>query len=185
MSAKIFFASVIVSLLIMAPLAYFVLPVLYPDMKDGGTVQLVYQEFNATAYILDSTNDFELINQTSLTISTQGESQLSILYVMQCVLSLGYNMYGAVHYEIALVVSGVGNRTLKVAYYHQYDTGNYTEIPADVTINYVTGTLAAGNYTIGVYWRSVYDAVGGNSLIAHTTPNYEYVRTLQIEEIRT
>ncbi len=184
MSAKIFFASVIVSLLIMAPIAYFVLPVLYPDMKDGGTVQFVYKEFDDRTYLPDNVLDFELINQTTLTITTLGNSFLSILFVMQTVITMSNDMDGALQFEISLVVSGVGNRTIKVAYFRQGPTGNYSEVPADVTISYVTDTLVAGNYTISVYWRSVWDAVGGNNLIGYNAPNFAYNRSIQVEEIR-
>ncbi len=40
----------------MAPVAYFVLPLLYPSMKDEtGVVQSVYEEFDDVAYIEDDT----------------------------------------------------------------------------------------------------------------------------------
>ena len=43
MSAKIFFASVFVSIIIMAPLVYFVLPILYPNM-DTGVLQMAKEK---------------------------------------------------------------------------------------------------------------------------------------------
>ncbi|MHA1200543.1 MAG: hypothetical protein ACTSQF_14580, partial [Candidatus Heimdallarchaeaceae archaeon] len=86
MAAKEIAISVAISILILAPTTYFVLPLLYPDMKDGGTVQFVYKEFDDRAYITDAIADFELVNQTTLSITTKGNSLLSILYVMPAVL---------------------------------------------------------------------------------------------------
>lgn len=184
MSGKIFFASVIASLLIMAPVTYFVLPLLYPGMKEeSGVVQSIYREFDETAYISDSTDVFELVNSTAMVVSTQGGSFLSILLTMPCVMTLDPVMTGTFQIEIALVVGSVGNRTNKVAFYRQSPLGSYSEYPVDVTLNYVTDNIAAGNYTIFVHWRVLYDIGGLNYLIANNPPNYDYVRSLFVQEI--
>ncbi|MHA1347961.1 MAG: hypothetical protein ACTSYH_10775 [Candidatus Heimdallarchaeaceae archaeon] len=52
-----------------------------------------------------------------------------------------------------------------------------------MTINYVTDTISAGNYTIGVYWRCKYNVGGSNFLIAYNPPNYMYSRTSWIQEM--
>lgn len=184
MAVKEIIASVAISILILAPTTFFVLPLLYPDMKDGGTIQFVYEEFDSLAFCPDSVDDYELINQTTLTISTQGKSLLSIRFVMQAILAMGNTMVGALQFEIALTVSGVGNRTLKVAYYQHFSTGVYHEIPADVTIDFATDVLAQGTYIIGVYWKSTYDTTGINYMIAYNPPNFLNTRSLQVEEIR-
>ena len=186
MAVKEIIASVAISILILAPTTYFVLPLLYPDMKDGGTVQFAYEEFDDRAFILDDVDTFELINQTTLSITTSGKSFLSLLYAMPAVFSIVDTMTGAIQIEIALTVSGAGNRTTKVAYYRQLSTpGSYSEIPADVTITYVTGELSAGTYTISVYWKSIWPSSGANSLITNNPPNFDYARSLTVEEIRT
>ena len=185
MVVKEMIAGAALSILILAPTTYFVLPLLYPDMKDGGTIQFVYEEFDDRSFIYDSTSTFELVNQTTLTITTSGKSFLSILYVMPAVISITEDMSGALQFEVSLVVSSVGNKTIKVAYFRQLATpGSYSEIPAEVVINYVTESLDEGTYTIGVYWRSVWDPTGGSSLITNNPPNFSYNRSLQVEEIR-
>ena len=135
---------------------------------------------------MDDVDTFELINQTTLSITTSGKSFLSLLYAMPAVFSIVDTMTGAIQIEIALTVSGAGNRTTKVAYYRQLATpGSYSEIPADVTITYVTGELSAGTYTISVYWKSIWPSSGANSLITNNPPNFDYARSLTVEEIRT
>ncbi|MHA1420058.1 MAG: hypothetical protein ACTSYH_10780 [Candidatus Heimdallarchaeaceae archaeon] len=184
MSAKVFFASVFVSLVIMAPVAFFVLPLFYPSMKDEtGVIQSVYEEFDDVAYIEDDTVIYELINQTELVISTQGHSKLAILFTMQSVISISSTMVGALSFEVALVVEGIGNKTLKQMVYQQVPFGSYREIPTAVTINYVTGKLAAGNYTIGVYWKSIYPKADINYLIGYTVPNFAFPRSIWVQEI--
>lgn len=178
-------AGVAISILILAPTTYFVLPLLYPDMKDGGTIQFVYEEFDDRSFIWDDADTFEMINQTTLSIITSGKSFLSILYTMPAVFSITEDFAGAIQIEIALTVSGIGNRTTKAAYYRQLATpGSYSEIPSSITINFVTSELSAGTYVISVYWRSMWDPPGANSLITNNPPNFNYVRSITAEEIR-
>jgi len=184
MAAKEIIASVAISILILAPTTFFVLPLVYPNMKDGGTVQFVYEEFDSTAWIPDSQTDYERINQTTLSITTKGNSILSIRFVMQAVLSLQPTLAGSLQFDIALVVSGIGNRTLKVAYYRQNPVAATQEFPADVTIDFATPELVKSIYTISVYWKSTYDATGIGYLLSTNPPNLNNTRSLLIEEIR-
>ena len=94
-------------------------------------------------------------------------------------------MVGALSFEVALVVEGIGNKTLKQMVYQQVPFGSSREIPAAVTINYVTGNLAAGNYTIGVYWKSIYAKADTNYLIGYTVPNFAFPRSIWVQEIIT
>ncbi len=183
MAAKDIIASVVIAILILAPTTYFVLPILYPNMKTG-VINSVYEEFDDLAYIADSVTTYELVNQTQLVFATKGGSSLNILFVMQTAIVIDGTMLGALQIDVALVVQGEGNRTLRVAYYAGVPSGIYTEIPADVTINYQTSALVAGTYTIGVYWKFNVDAVGTNYMIAYNPPNYEFTRSLLIQEIK-
>jgi hypothetical protein len=153
-------------------------------MSDGGLIQFVYEEFDDPAYIDDAITDFEMINQTALTITTKGNSFLSIRFVMQAVISVLPTFVGPLQIEIALVVSGIGNRTLKVAYYLHSPLGEYHEQPADVTIDYVTNELTRADYTVSVWWKSTVDSTGVAYLLAHNPPNLNNSRSLLVEEIR-
>ncbi|MHA1203167.1 MAG: hypothetical protein ACTSQ4_11700, partial [Candidatus Heimdallarchaeaceae archaeon] len=114
-----------------------------------------------------------------------GNSLRAIRYVMPAVLTVVDVSAGPLQLGVALTVSGVGNRTHKVAYYRQLATpGSYEEVPASISINYVTAELPAGTYVISVYWRSIWDSAGSNALIANNPPNFDYIRSLTVEEIR-
>ena len=76
---------------------------------------------------------------------------------MQAVVTISSSMVGALQFYVSLVIEGVGNRTMMVAYYDTTAPGSYREIPVDITINYSTGILTAGTYTVGIYWRSRYE----------------------------
>lgn len=190
MSTKIFLASVIVSLLIMAPLSYFVLPLLYPNMKDtdsddtGIVLQIIYEEFDTVTYVEDDTDKYTHMDQTEVSITTQGDSLLAILFTMQAIMHITSLMVGVLKFEISLRVEGIGNRTICIIYTDTTNPGSIRQIPLEISINYVTISLIAGNYTIGVYWRSVFDLGGPNSIIGYNTPDVEYPRSLWVQEMR-
>ena len=191
MSTKVFLASVLVSLVIMAPLAYFILPMLYPNMKgietdedEGIVLQSIYEEFETVAYIEDYTLKYELIDATEVTITTQGESFLAILFTMQAIMTISSLMVGSLAFDISLVVEGVGNRTLKVVYTDVTNPGSIRQMPVDVTINFVTNSLIAGNYTVGVYWRSETNQGGASSLVGYNVADYMFPRSLWVQEMK-
>ncbi|MCG3227513.1 MAG: hypothetical protein H7645_11395 [Candidatus Heimdallarchaeota archaeon] len=191
MSTKVFLASVLVSLVIMAPLAYFILPMLYPNMKgietdedEGIVLQSIYEEFETVAYIEDYTLKYELIDATEVTITTQGESFLAILFTMQAIMTISSLMVGSLAFDISLAVEGVGNRTLKVVYTDVTNPGSIRQMPVDVTINFVTNSLIAGNYTVGVYWRSETNQGGASSLVGYNVADYMFPRSLWVQEMK-
>lgn len=191
MSTKVFLASVLVSLVIMAPLAYFILPMLYPNMKgietdedEGIVIQSIYEEFETVAYIEDYTLKYELIDATEVTITTQGESFLAILFTMQAIMTISSLMVGSLLFDISLAVEGVGNRTLKAVYTDVTNPGSIRQIPVDVTINFVTNSLIAGNYTVGVYWRSETNQGGASSLVGYNVADYMFPRSLWVQEMK-
>lgn len=191
MSTKVFLASVLVSLVIMAPLAYFILPMLYPNMKgietdedEGIVLQSIYEEFETVAYIEDYTLKYELIDATEVTITTQGESFLAILFTMQAIMTISSLMVGSLEFDISLAVEGVGNRTLKVVYTDVTNPGSIRQMPVDVTINFVTNSLIAGNYTVGVYWRSETNQGGASSLVGYNVADYMFPRSLWVQEMK-
>ena len=190
MSAKIYLASVLTSILILAPLTYFVLPLLYPNMKDteendgvGIVLQTIYEEFESSTYVGDDTDKYQLIDQTAVSITTQGDSILAILFTMQALMSISSSMVGTLKFEISLKVEGMENRTIGILYTDSTNPGTFRQIPFDISINYVTTSLIAGNYTIGVYWRSVFDLGGTNTILGYNTPHLEYPRSLWVQEM--
>ena len=85
MTAKTIIASVFITIIIISPVVYFVLPLLYPGMKEGGTgecvlLQSVIGTFSSQAVLFDENLTSTLIPDTELTITTQGNSYLAITF---------------------------------------------------------------------------------------------------------
>ena len=90
-------------------------------------------------------------------------------------------------YNISLGIENIGNRTIQANYYDQGPaTGFIRQIALNLYINYMTPKLSAGSYKVEIYWNSVFDATGSNSLsVAHVgglTP-YNFTRTLLVQEL--
>ena len=188
MSAKVILASVLISILVISPVVYFVLPLLYPGMKEEGTdnilLQSIYEEFDTQAVLSDENLTSTLIPDTEITITTQGNSSLVVLFDCFSIVQLDTIFTGSVSFFINLVVEGVGNLTSMVYIVDLAPaTLDYRFYSEDITISYSTGTLSAGNYTVGVYWYSGIDEVGDNALWFNVDTYVDYPRSLWIQEI--
>ncbi len=190
MSAKVFFASVIVSILILAPATYFLLPVLYPNMKSdvtddvtGIVLQSEYILFDSEALIYDNELTYQMMPNTTWLIETQGDSSLNILFSAVGHMYLNGAWREKSEYLIDLVVGGTRNRAVIHAF-HDFGpvVGDYRYVSFDLTINLDTGILIAGTHNISVYWRSTEDAVGTNYFFIYD-PTMSYHRSLLIQEI--
>ncbi|MFW9852494.1 MAG: hypothetical protein ACFFDS_06105 [Candidatus Thorarchaeota archaeon] len=190
MSAKVFIGSVIVSILILAPATYFLMPVLYPNIKSdisddpsGVVLQSEYFVFDTLARIYDYELTYELMGTTSCLIQTQGNSSLSILFSAVAILTLNSAWREKAEYIVDLVVEGAGNRALLYGYYDDGPAyGAYRVFTFDISINFDTGILAAGTYNISVFWRSNFDGIGTNSFYIYD-PGNDCLRSLWIQEI--
>ncbi len=186
MSAKIFFASVITSILILAPVTYFVLPLLYPNMNNdvnGIVLQSEYFVFDSEARIFDNELTYKMMNATTCLIETQGNSSLTILFSAVAVMSLNSAWTEKSEYIINLVIEGIGDKAILHAFHDAGPVhGAYRIITYDITISFDTGILTAGTYNITVYWRSTVDAVGTNSFYIYD-PGNDHIRSLLIQEI--
>ena len=185
MSAKIFFASVITSILILAPVTYFVLPILYPNMTNeinGVVLQSEYVVISTAAYITDDELTFQKMDDTNCSITTQGDSSLTIQFSAVAMMSLT-NTFSLMNvYTIVLVVNGVGNKTNMHVYYNEDPPGFYRQYTFDLNIYFDTGILEAGTYKIGIYWKSEWDDTGLNSLSVNHS-GFRYNRSFLVQEI--
>ncbi len=186
MSAKVFIGSVLVSILILAPATYFLMPVLYPSISNDADVVLLQSEyilFETEARIIDNELISKMMDNTSWLIETQGSSSLNILFLAVGVMSLNSAWREKSEYIIDLVVEGVGNKAILHAFHDDGPAhGAYRVITFDITINLDTGILAAGTYNISVNWRSTFDGIGTNSFYIYD-PGNNYQRSLLIQEI--
>ncbi|MHA1954355.1 MAG: hypothetical protein ACW96U_10455 [Candidatus Heimdallarchaeaceae archaeon] len=190
MSAKVFIGSVLVSILILAPATYFLMPILYPGMINdvsndvtGILLQSEYYVFDSESKIYDNELSFKLMNGTTCLIQTQGNSSLTILFSTVAVMSLNSAWTEKSEYIIDLVIEGVESKAVLHAFHDDGPVhGAYRVITYDITINLDTGILTAGTYNISVFWRSTVDAVGTNSFYIYD-PGNDYLRSLWIQEI--
>jgi hypothetical protein len=152
-------------------------------------IQTKYGEWNSPAFIYDDDLSYVQMTDTELTITTSGNTRLLAIFSAMSIMTLDMNFQYRVGYNVSLVVGVVGNRTIQVDYYDgQPATGYIRQLSMGIFINYMTPILPAGSYSIGIYWKSGFDATGTqNSLsVAHTggATDYNFTRTLIIQELR-
>ena len=191
MSGKVILASVLITVLVISPVVYFVLPLLYPGMKEEITdenllLQSIYMEFDTQAILYDANLTSLLIPDTETIITTQGNSSLIVMFDCFSLVQLSDIFTGSVSFFINLVVEGVGNLTSMIYFLDLAPaTGDYRFFSEDITIIFTTQTLSAGNYTVGVYWYSGIDVAGDNALWLNIDTYVDYPRSLWIQEIRS
>ncbi len=185
MSVKVFVGSVLVSILILAPATYFLMPVLYPSMIDdteGVLLQSEYFLFDSEARISDNDLTYQMMNGTSCLITTQGNSRLSVLFTATGYMTLNGAWTEKSEYLIDLVVDSSANRAILLGFYDYGPVHGASRILFfDITINLVTDVLIAGTHNITVFWRSLIDAVGINTFYIYD-PSNNYLRSLWIQE---
>jgi hypothetical protein len=180
-------ASVFITLLIAGAGIYFGLPYLFPAIKTTSpVVQIKYQEYQTMCFIWDNEMAQKPMNDTSLVISTQGNTRLSIEFSTRLMYGVDstfdtVSTYDFISYNITMVVDGVQNFSLTVEFGELKD-GQWGTIPFFMHV--ITPILSAGSYNITMYWFSRVDATGNNWLSANHYPNNRNnARLLYIEEI--
>ncbi len=193
--------AVICSVLIMGGLLYFIGPVFLPGLTEQDTdlqneileledqdlvLQYQYQEWDSDATISDYNVTYTKMNETELSITIQENSQLFISFSSTAKLWLNYFFTGEADYSIALVVEGVGNRTFSINHFDMRPTpgGWYTELTYNLNIDYFTGPLSAGTYTIAMYWKSVYDT-SDYTYLSVARIDYDNIRSLWVQELKS
>ncbi|MHA1203169.1 MAG: hypothetical protein ACTSQ4_11710 [Candidatus Heimdallarchaeaceae archaeon] len=183
MSVKVFVGSVLVSILVLAPATFLLMPVIYPSMNAGTVLQSEYYLFDSEARIYDYELSSVMMDSTSCLVETQGGSSLTILFTAVGVMSLNSAWREKSEYIVDVVVESVGNRAILHAFHDDGPAhGAYRVITFDITINLDTGILTAGTYNVSVYWRSTFDGIGTNTFSIYD-PGNDYLRSLWIQEI--
>lgn len=184
MSGKEFIGGVAVSAAILVLFAFFALPLIFPAVKQENIVrQSIYEEFDTNAFIFDSSLTYSEMPDTTLDISIQKNSKISITFSAVGILHLDDTFNIKAQFLIALQVEGVGNRTFVVSYFDNGGAvGHMREFLHTLHYVYVTEPLPAGTYSIQVYWKSGTDAAGSNQLNLHGGL-FDYTRALWVLEI--
>ncbi len=200
-SVGIIFASVFITLIISGTGMYFGLPLLYPDLSDMVTeddlddlrdeilnnevvVQSKYKEINSTAYIRDYDLTPNVMPDTEMNITTQGNTKLSVSFDAQLELMLVDNFDGGAFYNIILQIEGIKQETVKIFEYHGEPINGQSENFIYLHISFETGILPAGTYDISVIWYSKMDTATLSQLNAGVYLIDNSVRTLYAQEIK-
>jgi len=167
------------------------LPVIFPNITEepptyvdeGILFQSIYEEFDTNAYINDNALTYSEMPDTTLDISIQNNSRISVTFSAVGLLHIDDLFNIKVKFLIALQVEGVGNRTFTIIYYDNGGAVGYDrEVVHTLHYIYVTDPLSAGTYSIKVYWKSEIDAAGINQLNLHGGA-FDYPRALWVLEL--
>ena len=192
-------ASVFVTLLIVGAGIYFGLPYLYPninnppyvdDDKTYENVVISVQSLELRTVCICYDNDLAVkqMNQTTMLISTQGNTSLSIefstvfMYGVDLTFDTGSN-YDFISFNITMAIEGVGNYS-RIVEFGELKTGQWGTYSFYMHI--LTPKLPNGTYNLTMYWSSRNDATGSNYLSANHYNLYrENPRLLYVEEIKS
>lgn len=179
--------SVVLSAVLFIGADYLVLPSIYPSLKTQKINQTFYTQWANYAILDDSQLSYVQINQTSTLFTVKNaNSHIYALFTIPILLTLDTTFTGYVYFNISLVIKGIGNMTTPIVYTDQSAaTGNYRQAFYPITLQFMTGSIAAGTYNISIQWKSVHNEIGFNYLDAgdRSSIPYQYARTLFVEEI--
>ena len=179
--------SLTVSVIVSAGLLYVAIPMVYPSNVSNSInfIQMEKIEEQTGIWI----GNWELTNKKLLDKEINFSIKAHSFILAQFVgdFESTYFSSDSWAFEITLVIKNVGNRTAFVKY-----TGARVSVDQrdshSIVINYLTQSLPSGNYTVGVYWRSIiYDELGSAYLTTfYADQNLESTnttRTLTLWEI--
>lgn len=196
-------ASVLISVVVGAGLAFVALPAVYPSLQststnqpsttptdnETGIVQTVEKKWQDESYIYDNNLNWQLMNKTQISFTIGNNSRILAQFSAPFLLSLDSSFTGMARFEVALVIEGVGNTSVPIIYYdNSASTGNYRQLSFFPTLIFQTGILPAGTYNCTVQWKSSVDAPGANNLsVSHhnNVSAYHYDRWMLLQEIRS
>ena len=186
--------SVFITLLLVGVGGYFGLPALFPNLNadlgeytktedltdDGILLQTKYLEVKTQISIVDTDLVEEKMPDTELNITTTGNSKLRVAFDALFLIHLSSSFSGGTRYNITLALSGVRNQTTRVSYFSSPGLGTTIEESYSPHIDFETGILPAGTYSISLYWNSNNAATSGSSQLFSLDG---YSRSIYVQEI--
>ncbi|WP_371804273.1 hypothetical protein [Candidatus Lokiarchaeum ossiferum] len=197
-------ASVLITLIISGAGMYFGLPLLFPNMNhefvepsdldeyaqvseledDGIVVQSRYMESKENAFITDNDLTPTKMPGTEMNFTTQGSTKLAVSFEATILFHMSSDFSISTKYNMTLSINGVQNKSTRLSYYSSSPLGDTTEFVENVHIEFESGTLPAGTYTINVYWYSLLDASFGTTQLVAATSSYQYPRSIYVQELK-
>ncbi|MHA1729127.1 MAG: hypothetical protein ACTSWY_10385 [Promethearchaeota archaeon] len=189
MSGKEIFGSVLISVIAMSAIIFFGLPVIFPN-NENIVLQSKYVEISSLARIWDDqTASYQMVSGTQTNITVQENSRIYAEFSAVGLLSLGQSFNTKSDFVIALVIEGIGNRTIRLSLFDKDISlpgiSDFFQRTYTIYIQYVSDPLPSGTYNISVQWISVYNSLGDHELRLSPIGGEEYVRSLFIQEHAT
>ena len=169
---------------------YFGYPLLYPNIVNNETlndevvVQSKYLEINSTALIWDSNLTPNVMPDTEMNITTQGNTKLSVSFDAQLELLLVDTFESNAYYNITLQIEGVKQETVRIIEYHGEPIVGEVHRFIYLQISFETGILSAGTYDISIIWYSKADTATLSRLSVGVNLIDNLIRTLSAQEIK-
>ena len=186
-------ASVFITLIISGVGMYFGMPLLYPnvnadlteytDENTGNLLQTEYLEVNTIDYINDFDLNYTVVPGMEMNITTHGNSRLIVFFEGLLFLMMDSDFTGFTGYNVSLAVSGIGNSTTLISYYISSNLASFVYQSHNIHLTFDTGIIAAGGYSISVFWKSVSDnPISITSLTTEVLSNYHCPRKIYVQE---
>lgn len=157
--------SLIISVVVSAGLLYVAIPIVYPSNVDSNSLNFLQMkriEEQTEERLTDNDLVFMKLLDTEMIFAIKDQSSILAQFVGDFQSTVYFIGYWA--FEIALVIKNVGNCTSFVEHTGTSDSINQHD-SHNIVINYLTQSLPAGNYTVGVYWRSVFYHASQNAYL--------------------
>ena len=152
-----------------------------------GVIHESLKSWQDESYISDTQSNWKLMNQTQVNFTISANHYILVQFSAPYLLYLDNSFTGASRWEVSLVISGVGNSTVRIDFSDTNPaTGNWRQLTYSPILSLMTGKLPAGTYNCSVWWRSIFNPAGANQLIvsSHNNVNaYHYDRWMDLKEI--
>ncbi len=186
MSRGSVFGSIVASVVIMAAIAYVIVPIFVPPAS-GTILQTRYIETSSYAVINDPDTSWTSVPDTALNISTRGNSKIHARFAANVYQYIdGPSGLDFWRYNISLVINGTSSQVMNDTIRFGYSgtiPDDYQEFYCNsLTLEFTTPILPAAQYTIFVKWISLANTALASQL--HLSIEvYNRTRTLWVEEI--
>jgi hypothetical protein len=146
---------------ILSAFTFLLLPLIYPSLNasnngsntpiNGIIIQSKYAEFNSTCYVTGDDTSWQMVTDTSLSITIQNQSKILVSFNGMGIFYItSYTGYLGVLINVS--IGNAGNRAIFIR--HNQDTAvSGTNVYYPVDIEYMTKALQASTYTVKVFWK--------------------------------
>ena len=173
---------------ILSAFTFLILPLVYPSLNTSNksiVLQSKYEEFNSTCYISGDDTNWQMVTDTSLSITIHDQSKIlgsfngmGIFYITSYTGFLG-----------VFINVSIGNADSRVIFirYYQDTAVSPKNVYFPVDIEYMTKALPAGTYNVTVFWKFDNNPIVSGSqqffFKVDTQTGSSHLRSLLVQEL--